>query len=260
MLSPKASPCPFIRSNHPRLSRTMEVKDIQSSWICQLYHRFIFNTLKSLFHSRHLTHKGTPWHFTDSAVQPLKHLKGFHHSSGPYPLILDTQITVKTDSSDMHSPLSFQLHIDSELHPIAFTLDFFLLQNSTTYIDTKKLLAIFEAFKWCDIPWGSGLPIWHGHRSPNLHTFQWQNLTRWKAWWSNISFQCIVPSSLDVISLTCRQTHYIQSATLIYALPTLYGPCSYTPIPETLHIHFLSSGRHLLCPSWATRANIIAHL
>jgi len=56
---------------------------------------------KSLFHLCCLTHKGTPWHFSDechSAFEALK--KGFHHSSIPYPWILDTQITVETDASN----------------------------------------------------------------------------------------------------------------------------------------------------------------
>jgi len=51
------------------------------------YHRFIFGYLEITVLLTCLTCKGTPWHSSDechSAFEALK--KGFHHSSGPYPL------------------------------------------------------------------------------------------------------------------------------------------------------------------------------
>src|SRR5882724_10916915 len=70
----------------------------------------------------HLTHKGTPWHFSNechSAFEALK--KAFTTAQVLTHWIPDTQITVETDASDyaLATVLSIMTP-DGDLHPIAF--------------------------------------------------------------------------------------------------------------------------------------------
>src|SRR5882724_10487224 len=70
----------------------------------------------------HLTHKGTPWHFSNechSAFEALE--KAFTTALVLTHWIPDTQITVKTDSSDytLTAVLSIMTP-NGKLHPIAF--------------------------------------------------------------------------------------------------------------------------------------------
>src|SRR5882724_6670902 len=79
-----------------------KVKDIQSFLgFANFYRRFIFRYSEITVLVIHLTHKGTPWHFTDechSAFETLK--KAFTTAPVLTHWILDTQITVKTNASD----------------------------------------------------------------------------------------------------------------------------------------------------------------
>src|SRR5882724_6231806 len=110
----------------------------------------------------HLTHKGTPWHFTDechSAFEALK--KAFTTAQVLTHWIPDTQITVKTDTSDytLAAVLSIMTS-NGELHPIAFHSQTFSAPELNYDIDDKELLMIFEAFKrWRHYLEHSGLPI-----------------------------------------------------------------------------------------------------
>src|SRR5882724_11660274 len=65
-----------------------KVKDIQSFLsFANLYCHFIYGYSKSQFHLCILPARVPPGISLMSAIPPLKHLKkGFHHSSGPYPL------------------------------------------------------------------------------------------------------------------------------------------------------------------------------
>ena len=100
-----------------------KVKDIQFISALPTSHcRFIHGYYEITVPLTHLTPKGTPWHFSNechSAFEALK--KGFHHSSGPYPLDPDTQIRVETDTSDyaLAAVLSITTQ-DGKLHLIAF--------------------------------------------------------------------------------------------------------------------------------------------
>src|SRR5882724_4642114 len=79
-----------------------KVKDIQSFLsFANFYHCFIYGYSKITVLLMHITCKGTPWNFSDechSVFEALK--KAFTTAPVLTHWILDTQITVKTDSSD----------------------------------------------------------------------------------------------------------------------------------------------------------------
>src|SRR5882724_828748 len=79
-----------------------KVKDIQSFLsFANFYHRFIYRYSEITVLLTHLTHNGIPWHFSDechSAFEALK--KAFTTALVLTHWILDTQITVETDTSD----------------------------------------------------------------------------------------------------------------------------------------------------------------
>src|SRR5882724_6313826 len=110
----------------------------------------------------HLTHKGTTWHFSNeghSAFEALK--KAFTTAPVLTHWILDTQITIETDTSDY--ALAAVLSItnpNGELHPIAFHSQTFSAPELNYDVHDKELLAIFEAFKhWRHYLEGSAPPI-----------------------------------------------------------------------------------------------------
>jgi len=96
----------------------------------------------------HLTHKGTPWHFSNechSAFEALK--KAFTTAPVLTHWIPDTQITVETDTSDY--ALATVLSIttpNGKLNLIAFHSWMFLTPELNYNVHDKELLAIFEAF------------------------------------------------------------------------------------------------------------------
>ena len=110
----------------------------------------------------HLTHKGTPWHFSyecHSAFEALK--KAFTTAPVLTEWIPDTQITVETDASDyaLAAVLSIMTP-NGDLHPIAFHSQTFSVLELNYNVHDKDLLVIFEAFKpWQHYPEGSGLPV-----------------------------------------------------------------------------------------------------
>src|SRR5882672_4010379 len=82
--------------------KPQKVKDIQSFLsFTNFYHCFIYGYSEITIPLMCLTHKGTPWHFSDeccSAFEALK--KAFTTALVLTHWILDTQITVETDASD----------------------------------------------------------------------------------------------------------------------------------------------------------------
>src|SRR5882724_8688231 len=93
---------PIQSPYYPRLANSTKVKDIQSFLsFANFYHRFIYGYSEITVLLTHLTRKGTPWHFSDechSAFEALK--KAFTTAPVLTHWILDTQIIVKTDTSD----------------------------------------------------------------------------------------------------------------------------------------------------------------
>src|SRR5467141_209023 len=79
-----------------------KVKDIQSFLsFANFYRHFFYRYSEITVPLTRLTHKGTPWHFSDechSAFEALK--KAFTTAPVLTHWIPDTQITVKTDASD----------------------------------------------------------------------------------------------------------------------------------------------------------------
>jgi len=140
-----------------------KVKDIQSFLgFANFYRHFIFRYSEITVPLMRLTHKGTPWHFTDechSAFEALK--KAFTTAPVLTHWIPDTQITVETDASDyaLTAVLSIMTS-NGELHPIAFHSQTFSAPELNYDVHDKEVLAIFEAFKrWRHYLEGSGLPI-----------------------------------------------------------------------------------------------------
>jgi len=112
-----------------------KVKDIQSFLgFANFYRCFIFGYSEITVPLMCLTHKGTPWHFTDecrSAFEALK--KAFTTAPVLTHWIPDTQITVETDTSDytLAAVLSITTS-NGELHPIVFHSQTF--SNSRTQL------------------------------------------------------------------------------------------------------------------------------
>ena len=92
-----------------------------------------------------LTHKGTPWHFSDechSAFEALK--KALTIALVLTHWITDTQITVKTDASDYALTAVLQSSPDDDLHPIAFHSQTFSAPELNYDVHDKGLLVIFK--------------------------------------------------------------------------------------------------------------------
>src|SRR5882724_11260964 len=118
----KASPCPHTKPKlsktgwNPRKSRTSN----PSLVLPNFYHHFIFGYSEITIPLMCLTHKGTPWHFTDechSAFEALK--KAFTTAPVLTHWIPDNQITVETNASNyaLTAVLSIMTS-NGELHPI----------------------------------------------------------------------------------------------------------------------------------------------
>src|SRR5882724_8091637 len=106
-----------------------KVKDVQSFFsFANFYHHFIYGYSKITIPFTCLTHKGTPWHFSDeccSAFEALK--KAFTTAPVLTHWLLDTQIKVEIDASDyaLTTVLSITT-LNGKLHPIAFHSQTFL--------------------------------------------------------------------------------------------------------------------------------------
>src|SRR5882724_1078445 len=127
-----------------------KVKDIQSFFsFAKFYHHFIYGYSEITVLLTCLTHKATPWHFSNDCHSAFKALKkAFTTAPVLTHWILDTQITHKTDASDY--TLAAVLSIttpDGDLHPIALHSQTFTAPGLNYDVHDKELLTIFEAFK-----------------------------------------------------------------------------------------------------------------
>jgi len=216
-----------------------KVKDIQSFLsFANFYHHFIYGYSEITVPLMHLTHKGTPWHFSDechSAFEALK--KAFTTAPVLTHWILDTQITVETDASDyaLATVLSIMTP-DGDLHPIAFHSRTFSAPELNYDVRDKELLAIFEAFKqWRHYLKGSGLPIDVVTDHWNLQYFSMTKiLTRRQARWSEYlsGFNLVIrfhPGKLGTKpdALTRRWDVYLKEGNSDYAS---VNPQNYRPV------------------------------
>src|SRR5882724_13294502 len=84
----KASPWPLTKSKSSKIGRNpgkSKTSSLSSDSPTSIVVSFS-DTLKSPFHLRVLPTRVPLGTSLMSSIQPLKHLKSFHHSSGPYPL------------------------------------------------------------------------------------------------------------------------------------------------------------------------------
>ena len=171
-----------------------KVKDIQSFLgFTNFYRWFIFNYSDIVVPLTRLTHKDTPWNFSEECLRSFNALK---HAFTTVPIlthfILDTPITVETDASDyaVASILSITC-TDGELCLVAFYSRTLTAPELNYDMHDKELLAIFEAFKsWRHYLEGSASPIDVVTDHKNLEYFSTSKvLTRRQARWSEFLSQ-----------------------------------------------------------------------
>jgi len=121
--------------------------------------------------SAHMSYpQGHPWHFSDECHSAFEHLKGLSPTAPVLThWILDTQITVKTDTSDY--ALATVLSITTPMATCTLlhsTPGLFLPQNSTMMSMTKSYLQFFKLSNDGDIT-SKALDFWRcGHWSPEF--------------------------------------------------------------------------------------------
>ena len=127
-----------------------KVKDVESFLgFANFYYHFIYGYSEITVPLTHLTHKGTPWHFSNECHSTFEALKKAFTTALVFThWIPDTQFTVETDTSDY--ALATVLSIttpNGDLHPIAFHSQTFSAPELNYDVHDTDLLAIFEAFK-----------------------------------------------------------------------------------------------------------------
>ena len=126
-----------------------KVKDIELFLgFTNFYHCFIYNYSDIVVLLTRLTHKGTPWNFTDKHREAFKTLKkAFTCAPVLTHWIPDAQIVVKTDASDHAlSAILFIIAPDGNIHPVTFHSCTFNPTVLNCNVHDKELLAIFKAF------------------------------------------------------------------------------------------------------------------
>ena len=206
-----------------------KVKDIQSFLgFANFYHRFIHNYSNIVIPLTQLTHKDTPWKFTDDCRSTFNLLKKAFTST---PILThwvpNAPLVVETDALDyaITGILSI-IGADSELRPVAYYL--WTLSAPELNYDThdKELLAIFEAFKhWRHYLEGSASPVNVVTDHKNLEYFSSSKvLTRRQACWSEYLSQFnlairFCPGRLGAMpnALTCHWDVYPKEGDRDYA-------------------------------------------
>jgi len=132
------------------LAGTQKVKDIQSFLgFTNFYRHFNFGYSEITILLTCLTRKGTLGTSPMSAIQPLKHLKGFPPQLQSLPIGFQTlKLQSKLMPQTTHLLLSFSITTSNgKLHPIVFHSRTFSTPELNYDIHDKELLSIFEAFK-----------------------------------------------------------------------------------------------------------------
>ena len=140
-----------------------KVKDIQSFLgFANFYRRFISDYSDIVVPLTWLTHKGTPWNFTDAARKSFEALKSTFTTA---PILThwlpDKPLILETNASDYALGAILSMQTDSsEIHPVAFHSRTFSAPELNYDTHDKELLAIFEAFcVWRHYLEGSSTPV-----------------------------------------------------------------------------------------------------
>src|SRR3979490_759668 len=166
-----------------------KVKDIQSFLgFANFYRHFIFNYSDITIPLTRLTHKGTPWAWTEDCQKSFDFLKtAFTLAPSLLHWEPDRILVVETNASD-YALAAILSTIDSEgeIHPVAFHSRTFTGPELNYDGTNKELLAIFEAFKhWRHYLEGSAEPVDIVTDHKNLEYFSTTKvLTRRQARWS----------------------------------------------------------------------------
>jgi len=158
----------------------------------------------------HLTHKGTPWVFSDDCHKSFEFLKNTFTTA---PILVhwepDRHLVMETDTSDYTLAVIISMKTsEGELHPITFHSCTFTGAKLNYNVHDKELMAIFEAFKhWRHYLEGSASPIDVVTDHKNVEYFcTTKLLTQRQAHWSKyllqfnfiIRFHCYGPSPKHV--------------------------------------------------------------
>ena len=127
-----------------------KVWDIQSFLgFTNFYQWFIYDYSNIVIPLTHLTWKGTLWHFSDDCQNAFSAIKkAFICTLVITHWVLDTQITVETDTSDYAVAVILSITLSNrEIHPVTFHSQ--TLTTSKLNYDThnKELPAIYELFQ-----------------------------------------------------------------------------------------------------------------
>ena len=161
-----------------------------------------------------LTHKGTPWDFSDACQNSFECLKKAFTTA---PVLArwspGDPLIVETDASDyaLDAILSTINPSNNQVHPIAFH---FTSPELNYDMHDKELLAIFKAFKfWCHYLEGTPIPIDFITDHKNLEYFSTTKILTWRqARWSEFLSQfnlviCFCPgklgTKLDALTRRC---------------------------------------------------------
>ena len=163
-----------------------KVKDIQSFLgFCNFYRRFIDNYSHIVVP---LTHKNTPWVFSEDCQKSFDTLKTAFRSAPILSHYIPGQpLIVETDASDYAlAAILSTIAPDGEMHPIAFHSRTFVGAELNYDTHDKELLAIFDAFhQWRHYLEGSEIPIQVITDHKNLEYFTTTKiLTRRQYRWS----------------------------------------------------------------------------
>ena len=140
-----------------------KVKDIQSFLgFCNFYRWFIDNYSHIVVLLTRLTHKNTPWVFSEDCQKSFNTLKtAFHLAPILSHYIPGQPLIVKTNTSDYAlAAILSTIAPDGEMHPIAFHSRTFVGAELNYDMHDKELLTIFDAFhQWRHYLEGSEIPI-----------------------------------------------------------------------------------------------------
>ncbi|KAF5339905.1 hypothetical protein D9758_015029 [Tetrapyrgos nigripes] len=209
--------CEFDHESQEAFDSTL--KELQSFLgFANFYRRFVKDYSRITLPLTSLTHKSTPFIFSDTCINAFNHLKSLFTSA---PVLSHFQpslpITLSTDASDFAiSSVLQQPDSDGNLHPVAFFSCKLSPAEINYAIHDKELLAVVEAFKenrhWLS---GSPFPIRVVCDHKNLEYFMRSQLlnrrqARWSMFLSEFDFQLHWASGKEnVADSASRRADYV---------------------------------------------------
>ena len=183
-----------------------KVKDIQSFLgFANFYRHFIHNYSNIVVPLTHLTHKGSPWDFSDqcrSAFNSLK--KAFTSTPILTHWVPDAPLTIETDASNYAVAGILSITCSDGEQPVAFYSHTMTPPELNYDTHDKELLVIFEAFHhWRHYLEGSTTPIDVVTDHKNLEYFSFFKVlaccqARWSEFLSKFNlFICFRPGRLS---------------------------------------------------------------